>query len=459
MSILKLSMVLCGTALALSGCVSTSLQPIQTTELAASRASGVENAVVFRTDAGEINNADVAGSTLTLSDAVRLALQRDSRIQAALSRVRMAEADSEQSRLLPNPVIDVALRFPSGGKPIIDANLTAELVAILQRPGRVSVADNQLRKASAEAVTTVLDVLTEVRQQYVATQTLDALIQVLGGRRTINNRLLELARSRLAAGEATQLDVTTVETQAVEIEAEIADKEIERRQARLSLTKLIGRPAGDASWSVTPWQDNPATAGTEQQWIDLATTQRPEVKVREWELGALNAERDLTRFAPLNSATAGVASERDGDWSVGPAVSVPLPIFDQGQATRARASAAVTEAQHNLREAQRAAIEEVRQAYAAYTASTDNLLRVKRQLMPLQEQRLAQAEAQYKAGSADITSLFLAEQDLQSARGRLLDLQRKATESVIRLERAAGGPGTVSASLPTTMPATSKTTP
>lgn len=433
---------------------------MRATEQAASQAIGVENAIVLHTDAGEINGPDVEGATLTLSDAVRLALQRDSRIQAALSRVRIAQADSEQSRLLPNPVIGVAFRIPQGGgKPIIDADLTAEFIAILQRPGRISVADSQLRKSSAEAVATVLDVLSEVQQQYVAAQTLDALIQVLGERRTINNRLLELARSRLQAGEGTQLDVTTVQTQAVEIEAEIADKEIERRSARLTLTKLIGRPAGDAAWGVTPWQESSPPPATERQWIELATAQRPEVKVREWELAALNAERDLTRFAPFSGATAGVTSERDGSWSVGPAISVPLPIFDTGQAGRAKASAAVTEAQHNLREAQREAIEEVRQAYTAYTASNDNLLRVKQQLMPLQEQRLAQAEAQYKAGSADITSLFLAEQDLQAARARLLDLQRKATESVIRLERAAGGPGTVRSSMPTTMPASNPTTP
>jgi len=100
-------------------------------------------------------------------------------------------------------------------------------------------------------------------------------------------------------------------------------------------------------------------------------------------------------------------------------------------------------------------IENTRRAYATYRASQANLSRVQEELIPLQEKRLAQAEAQYQTGHADITTLFLAEQDLRVARARLIELQRRTSEALIRLERAAGGAGSVRKRLgPATAPAT-----
>jgi outer membrane protein TolC len=64
---------------------------------------------------------------------------------------------------------------------------------------------------------------------------------------------------------------------------------------------------------------------------------------------------------------------------------------------------------------------------------------VRIELIPLQESRRTQAEAAYKAGQTDITSLVLADQDLQGARTKLIELQSQVVESLIRLERAAGG--------------------
>lgn len=441
MNLNRLLPALCGTALfALVGCQAV---PPPEPEKASALAAGLGEPIVFRTDAGLLDEPRAGDAMLTRGEAVQLTARRDAKIQASLARVRIAEAESDQAHLLPNPVVSVALRFPTSGsgKPVIDAGLAAELVSILQRPGRVSAADNRLRAESANAVATVLDVLTEVRESYAAVQALDELLIVQEDRRSILDRLLELARARLKAGEGTQLDVTTFETQRVELETEIADKELERQQERLTLTRLIGEPSGDATWKVSKWEAPPATTASEHQWVSLALEKRPEVSAKLYELSALGAERRLTRFSPFDSAELGAAAEKDPDWTVGPEVSLPIPLFDMGQAARARANAAVVEARHNLLEAQREAVEETRRAFATHRSSKENLARVQKELLPLQEKRLLQAEAQYRAGLADITTLFLAEQDLRSARARLIELQQRVSESLIRLERSAGGSG------------------
>jgi outer membrane protein TolC len=274
------------------------------------------------------------------------------------------------------------------------------------------------------------------------------------------DRLLELARARQAAGEGTPLDVLTLQAQRVELEAEIGDRELERRTQRLTLSRLMGQPSGAADWAVSPWSP-PGRSAAESEWVAAALERRPEVQAKQWELAAREEELAQTRFAPWDDTSAGVASERQDGWSVGPSLNMPLPVFDMGQARRATAAAAMAGARHELTQARRAVIEEVRQAHVTLLASQRNLDRVRDELIPLQQRRLDQAEAQYRAGQTDITTLFLAEQELRAARAKQVELERRTSESLIRLQRAVGGPGVVTSrnlAGPTTAPAASPST-
>jgi outer membrane protein TolC len=422
------------------GCQSA--HPTIHVERTAAIAAGGFSPIEFTTQGGPLDVAEAPGRTLTLRDAAELALTRSPAVQAALARVRAAEADADQARLLPNPVLSVAFRFPEGGgKPNIDAGLSADLIALLRRPGSIRAADDRLRAAGAEAVTTALDVLLEVQQHYIAAQTLDERVRLLNERRATIDRLTELARARLNAGEGTALDVTTLEAQRLEFETELADTLLERRDERLVLARLLGEPSGAAQWELTPWDAAPRDELAESRWIATALEHRPEVQARRWELAARAADRLIAGFAPFDGTAIGADAERDGDWSVGPSASVPLPLFDVGSAKRAAAAAAVIEARHRLTEARRTAVEETRRAYTALTASRENLVRVRDRLIPLQERRRQQAEDQYKQGVADITAVFLAEQDLLATRSKLIDLQRRVADALLRLQRAVGGAG------------------
>jgi outer membrane protein TolC len=86
-------------------------------------------------------------------------------------------------------------------------------------------------------------------------------------------------------------------------------------------------------------------------------------------------------------------------------------------------------------------VEEVRVAFESFEANRSNLARVRDELMPLQQQRRQQAEDAYRAGLADVTALYLAEQDLRSAQTKLIEIEQQLSIALVRLERAAGGSG------------------
>jgi outer membrane protein TolC len=422
---------------------------------AASQAISASEPIAFSSSAGPLDVEDPPPDTLTLSEAIRRALKTSPELQAALARVRGAQAEVDQAKLFPNPILSVSVRFPANGKSIIDAGLSEDLLYFLTRSGRISAADNRLRGASAEAVTAALDLLSEVQQRYAGAQAADELVPVLEQRSALLNRLRSLAEDRLRAGEGTRLDVTTLDAQRVELDVEFVEQKLQRSQERLALSRLIGNPSGNMNWHLTRWEPIAPVGGSEDEWVRTALEHRPELVVSRSELAALGVEMRLSPLGILEGLEAGVDSERDSDWSVGPSISTPLPIFDWGQAKRDASFARVVQSRHQFTQSQRKAVEEVRRAYEGFAASHDALRMVRDELIPLQERRREQAESAYKLGQTDVTSLVLAEQELQSARIRLIELQRRTSEALIGLQRSVGGAG-VAASLATRpSPATS----
>ena len=383
-------------------------------------------------------------NVLTLELVIRESLRTNPSIQSAMARVLIAGAESQQARLLPNPILTVVLRFPeSGGQPIIEAGIAAELLSLLQQPGRISAADHRLRAASFEAVTIVLDVLSEAQEQYASAQALESRVSILKERRRILERLTDLADARLKAGEGTRLDLTTLEAQAAQLDVELLQASLSHRRAMLALARLIGRPSHDADWATAPSQPPTLNTIDESRWVAAALERRPEIQSQIARLAALGVEVNLARGAILDSSSAGIDSEREGEWSVGPSLSAPLPIMDWGQAKRRKAEAQRLEAMHELTAIRRSVIQDVRVAYAALQIAQQSLSSANDRMIPLLERRRSEAQAIYKAGQSDAVGLLLADQEFHAGRATLIELQQAATEAVIRLHRAAGGPGHV----------------
>ncbi|MBY0397529.1 MAG: hypothetical protein K2X91_13825, partial [Thermoleophilia bacterium] len=106
-----------GVAALAAGC-STLPPPPMDAGLNAAAAAGSQGAIIFRIDGGPIDE-EGDPDALSMPEAVRLAVMTDPGIQAALARVRIALADAKQARLIPNPVLNLVVRFPeAGGKPV-----------------------------------------------------------------------------------------------------------------------------------------------------------------------------------------------------------------------------------------------------------------------------------------------------------------------------------------------------
>ena len=401
-------------------------------------AAGLANAVQFRTESLP-TDAPPSGA-LDLPAAIERAVRQSPTLQAALAEVRVAQADARQSRLLPNPVLSVVFRYPKGGgSPVTETGLTADLAATLQMPRRNRVADNQLRGASAQAIAAALDVIADTEKTYHTANALRQEAALLGQDAGHVDRLLQIARHRFDAGEATRLDVATLEARQSETRIDLQECRLKLVREQLTLARLLGQPSRDTDLQLTTPLPVAAPTLPEADWLAAALHNRPEIQSDRWHLAALEDDRALARLALLESTAAGLDTEREGDWSLGPSLTVPLPLFDWGQARRAKARALAIGARHRLTQTVRRTVQEVRQAHAAQAKLAAAAAQAREQLTPLQQQRVDLARAVYESGQSGITPLLLAELDLQKARLRAVQLELRAAVAAIELRRASGG--------------------
>ncbi|MDB5325947.1 MAG: cation efflux system outer membrane protein [Phycisphaerales bacterium] len=431
-------------AVATAVCGCAPMPKIQSSEQAAAVAHGIADPFEFKTEREPIDIADATAdpAALPFDQAVRRALRHSPTVQAALARVRQAQAESQQARLLPNPVLAVAVKFPTGsGKADIEASIAADLLSLLLKPGRISAADQRLRRSVADSLAVVLDVLAEVRQQYSKAQALAAQVAIDQARRDILTELLRLTDARLRGGEATRLDALTLQSQAASLEAELLSSRSEERQARLELARLIGEPTSTATWTLDVWAAPAPASADESAMLKIAIERRPELQSVVWELAALGQEIKVARFGIfIEGSDAGVAAERSGgSWTIGPAGAIAIPVFDTGQAQRAAISARVIEQRHELTRLERQVVQDVRIAMEQWRSSKAALSQIDERLIPLQNERLKQATSSYKQGVGDVLAVRLAEQDLQQARSQQVDLQEQVSQASYRLLRAIGG--------------------
>ena len=118
---------------------------------------------------------------------------------------------------------------------------------------------------------------------------------------------------------------------------------------------------------------------------------------------------------------------------------MPLPLFDTGQARRAKARAQAIAARQRVAQTARQITAEIREAHDAVSELMTTVRQARTQLLPLHEQRVALARKVFEAGQEDVTRLRLAELDHLEAQLKHVRLQHQTARAILRLDRATGG--------------------
>ena len=401
----------------------------------------------------EERTGELLSRPLTVDAAVELTLLNNRRLQAAYGEIGVARADLVQAGLLVNPVLSADVTFgvsaPGTGVAI---GLVQNFMRALQIPLRKRVAAATLEEAKFAVASQVIDLVVEVKRAYVRVQAQEQMVEL--DRTVVDATRLsaEVAQKQRAAGNVTELDLANEVALFEDARVKLAAGEAETLVAREELTALMGLWGPRAMWTIGTRLPDPGDALPLTGLESRAMSQRVDLAAARHASEAINQGLGLTGlFGVLSDAELGPEGERDidgGIWSVGPLLSIPIPIFDQGQATRASALARLRQSEERFAALAVEIRSQVRRAHARLHAARMLADHYRRVVLPLRSRIVQQTQLQYNAMQIGVFQLLQAKQAQIDAGRAYLEILAHYWLARADLEGAVGG--TLSDTIPAT---------
>ncbi|HEY5043201.1 MAG TPA: efflux transporter outer membrane subunit [Verrucomicrobiae bacterium] len=290
----------------------------------------------------------------------------------------------------------------------------------------------------------------EVANQYLVERELDGQLKMTQHTLDAVQHSYDLIKARYDAGAASELDLSSAESQVETAKASLAADERQRAQAENALVLLVGEPLPDDLPSPQPLNGENLLTDLPPGLPSDLLQRRPDILAAERELKVANADIGAARaaFFPTVTLTGGggtASTALEGlflpgsqIWNFSPQIT--WPIFATGTAKAAldatRAGKQIQVADYE--KAIQTAFREVADALAA-KKFLDEQLAAQTALVKAGQRRYDLADARYKNGVDNYLTVLTAQQDLYGAQQNLITTQFARLSNLIALYQALGG--------------------
>ncbi len=387
-------------------------------------------------------------SALTLEQALSVAEQDAPSLHAQAANLVAARSAAIPAGELPDPKLKLGLQsVPIEGDArwqLEQEAMTMQMVGVMQdvpnrakRRARVEAAQASVALANAQQTVERLGVRQATAEAWIASFAVEQKLSLFKQLYSENQLLSRAVQARIAGGSGQTADSVLPRQEA----AMLAEQEDEllRNQAvaRAGLRRWIGELAGQ-----------PLT-GDWPQWLAAVDNYQHNLNRHP----ALLAFDPMTREAEAKVHQA--IAEKTPDWSwgidylrrgreygdmVNLSVSFDLPLFTSSRqdpkiaAERARLAQIEAQRQATLRLYN----QELSTDLAEYQRLDRALIRLDKTLLPLAEEKVRLAMADYRSGSGELTAVIEARRQLVETRLRRIDVARDRSLSNARLHFAFG---------------------
>ena len=365
---------------------------------------------------------------LSLTDAQRLAFEKNWDLLAAAAGVDAATAQKIVVHEFPNPTLSL-----SSSKINVDnhPNSTSDGNGLWDRSYDTIFAINQLfeiggkrrsRKASAQAgfegakaqlfdARRTLDVA--VAKAYVAAAQAEENVRVLLQSAGKLREEAKIAAVRLRAGEISSSDKSQIEITAEQFELNAQSAKSAAAQARVALEVLLGMPHPNADCELSD-QLETLCAATAPFNTNSVGTWRPDVIAADAALHKAEADLRLQKANRIPDPTLLAQYEHeppDALNTVGFGVSFPVPLWNRNRGYILAAEAAREQARLAFEKAKAEAVADIAVSRLAYNDALKRWRSYRDSIQPKSEQIRQTMAYAYQKGGASLLDLLVAERN------------------------------------------------
>jgi outer membrane protein, heavy metal efflux system len=365
--------------------------------------------------------------TVSLDDAIQMALQHNHNLLAARTTIQQSEAEETTANLRPNPVLIGDAQF----LPIFDPSQftsdyidnTAQFdlgVSYLFERGK----KRQHRLQAAKDVTAVtrsqvadnerslaFNVASEFINVELAESTLELATQDL---KSFQNSV-DISEARYKAGDIGEGDLLKTKLQLLQFQTDVSAAQLARVQGLSDLRQLLGYESIAADYDVAGAFNYQPVKGNLEDFEAKALQNRPDLRAAQQGVVAANSQHELQKAIGKRDVT-GQANYTHVSYTntVSLFGQIQLPIFDRNQGEIARAGYAVTQAQEQEKFANGQVLTDVRDAFESLR-SNDQIVGLYRSgYLDQAQQSRDISEYAYRHGAASLLDFLDAERSYRS---------------------------------------------
>lgn len=360
--------------------------------------------------------ADLLAKPLDLDASVRIALAQNQRLQARFDELGIAASAIADATVLPPATADFDYkRAIDGSGSEVELVVVQDFLDLIQVGQRRGIAGAELRAAQARAVSATIELAEQVEVAFydlvAAKQDLE-LVQTASDAASASAEVVERQH---AAGNTTDLALAREREMRERMRVAVSEAEQTVAEASSRLAALLGLDGTQPWTTIARLPDAPATA---PDLDDLEATATD----ASLALAALDADADAARsrhsyamvraVVPELGAGVAVARRDGGDWELGPAIRIGIPLFDQQQGPRARARAEESRAIHEASATRTELHAETERVRSRVEHAFSQVRQLADTVMPLRQRVLDETVLQYNAMNASTFELLTARREM-----------------------------------------------
>ncbi|NWK97597.1 transporter [Sphingobium lactosutens] len=389
----------------------------------------------------DISTIHTTGPTFTLDQAITAAAGSMPGADVAQAGIAIAQAARTTAGLRPNPelqtqVENIAGSGPYGGfsqaETTIGLNIPIEMGG--KRAARIAVADAQASRALLTAAITQADIRLQVTQLYVDAVAAERRLATAHDQRRIAQEAFAAARVRVQAGRASPIEEQRADVARLNAEAGVQRAQRLAEATRTNLGRRVGRSIVDPLDAAA--LDHLPTAISGPTFIDGNGTLA--LAAASADVAIADAGVRLARSQRVPDITAGPAVRRleaTNDHAAVFSLSIPIPLFNAGNAAVAQANAERTRAEAQ----RRMTAQDVEQAITDAKAEADNAATMARTAsgpaLAAAQEAARIARIGYREGKFGQLDLLDAERTLADTRIAAIDALAAYQNARAQLER------------------------
>ena len=323
--------------------------------------------------------------TVTLDQAIQMALQHNHNMLAMMTTIQQAEAEETTANLRPNPTLFADWEYLPLGSPakqnpdLYKGQSTADylhdntegdigLSYLIERGKKRQHRLQAAKDITAQTKSLVTDsqrgLTFNVASSFVNVQLAESTLELAEKDLKSFRQTVELSELRYNKGAISEDDYLKIKLQLLQFEMDYQQAELARAQGLSDLRQLLGYESVPADYDVAGEFDYQALKGNVEDFQFKALQNRPDLRAAREGITAAKSQYELQRAIGKQDVTVQANySHVNGINAATFYSSIPLPIFNRNQGEIARTRVAITQSQEQEKATEGQALTDVYDAY------------------------------------------------------------------------------------------------